>query len=163
VSPYSIEYPLKDLVDYNVTQSGYGDAQGMNASQELYEDLDALYGGIDPNTLWLMRLNAELPRKWLANDLQVGASMSQSVVTRYFEAGKTVGTPPECPQVPACPDPPDDGDDAWSGIPGSNNAAGGGGGCSIDGRAGSSALLGGLALAAGLALARRRRSKGERA
>jgi hypothetical protein len=158
-SSYSIEYPLKDLVDYDVKNSGYGDDMGNMASEELYEDLDDLYGAIDPNTMWIMRFNAELPRKALATDLNVGASMNQSPVVRYFEANKTIGTAPECPVVPACPGPPDDGDDTWSGFAGSNSAAAGGGGCAIDGRAASSSAFAGLALAAALAFARRRRSR----
>jgi hypothetical protein len=159
MSSGSIEYPLKDLVEYDVANSGYGDAMGGMATEELAADLDDLYGAIDPNSMWIMRFNAELPRKALATDLIVGASMIQSNVTRYFEANKTIGTAPECPAVPACPDPPDDSDDTWSGFAGTDSAAGGGGGCAIDGRAASSSAFGGLALAAALAFARRRKNR----
>jgi len=156
-STYQIEYPLKDLVDFQPQESGYGDAQGMGAAEELTEDLAALYGSIDPNAMWVMRLHAELPRSALGTDLEIGASQNQSSVVRYFEAAKTVGTAPECPPVPACPEPPDSEDDAWSGFWGDEEAAAGNSGCAIGGGVGSSAVLGGLALSMGLAFARRRR------
>jgi hypothetical protein len=157
VSTYQIEYPLKDLVDFQPQESGYGDAQGMGASEELVEDLAALYGSIDPNSLWIMRLHAELPRSALGTDLEIGAAKNQSSVVRFFEATQTVGTAPECPPVQGCADPNDPDNNAWSGFWDENSQEAGGTGCAIGGGVGSSAILGGLALTAGLALARRRR------
>ncbi|MCK6589185.1 MAG: DUF2330 domain-containing protein [Polyangiaceae bacterium] len=160
-STYQIEYPLKDLVDFNPKESGYGDADGMNADVELAEDLAALYGSIDPNSLWLMRLHAELPRSALATDLEIGASKDQSSVVRFFQATQTVGTAPECPPPPpGCEDPSDPENNSWSGFwdeedPANANS----GGCAIGGGVGSSAILGGLALSLGLGLARRRRNR----
>ena len=162
VSTWQIEYPLKDLVDFNPTESGYGDASGMGADQELQEDLAALYGSIDPNSLWLMRLHAELPRSALATDLEIGASQNQSSVVRFFQASKTLGTAPSCPPPPpGCEDPNNNSgeNNTWSGFWDDENAEGSSSGCAIGGGVGSSAVLGSLALSLGLALARRRRQK----
>jgi len=163
-----IKFPLENLTLSSPEQSGYGDAQGMGASEALNEDLAALYGSIDTSSMWFTRLHAELPRAALANDLSIGASLNQSQVNNFFQVEQTVGTPPQCPPVPECPGPPDSGnpgsgndgnDDVWSGFwePNSSAAAGGGGGCAIGGGVGSSAVLGGLALSLGFAIARRRR------
>ena len=157
VSTYQIEYPLKDLVDFSPKESGYGDAEGVGAAEELTEDLAALYGSINPNSLWLMRLHAELPRTALATDLEIGASQNQSSVVRFFEASKTLGTAPECPPVQGCTDPSDPESNSWSGFWGDDEAAGESTGCAIGGGVGSSAILGSFALSLGLAVARRRR------
>jgi hypothetical protein len=164
MSTYQIEYPLKDLVDFTPQESGYGDAQGVGADEELTEDLAALYGSIDPTSLWVMRLHAELPRVALGTDLEIGASQNQSTVVRFFEASTTVGTAPECPVFPPCSPQPDGAEDnAWTGFWGDENAEAAGSGCAVSGGVGSSAVLGGLALSLGLAVARRRRrSKGSR-
>jgi hypothetical protein len=158
-STYQIEYPLKDLVDFSPKESGYGDADGVGAQEELAEDLAALYGSIDPSSLWLMRLHAELPRTALATDLEVGASKNQSSVVRFFQASQTVGTAPTCPPPPpGCGDPSAPENNSWSGFWGDEEAAAAGSsGCAIGG-VGSSAILGGLALSLGLAIARRRRT-----
>jgi hypothetical protein len=156
VSTYQIEYPLKDLVEFNTAESGYGDADGVGAQEELAEDLAALYGSIDPNSLWLMRLHAELPRTALATDLEIGASQNQSSVVRFFQASKTLGTAPECPPVQPCTDPNDPENNSWSGF-GSDEDAAGSSGCAVGSGLGSSAILGGLALSLGLAVTRRRR------
>jgi hypothetical protein len=157
VATYQIEYPLKDLVDLNPTESGYGDANGVGADEELTEDLAALYGSLDPSSLWLMRLHAELPRSALGTDLEIGASQNQSSVVRFLEATKTVGTAPECPPFPGCSDPSDGEGNAWSGFWGEDPAAAGSSGCAMGTPVGSSAFFGGLALSLGLAVARRRR------
>jgi hypothetical protein len=134
----------------------------MGAEQELQEDLAALYGSIDPNSLWLMRLHAELPRSALATDLEIGASQNQSSVVRFFQASKTLGTAPSCPPPPpGCEDPNNNSgeNNTWSGFWDDENAEGSSSGCAIGGGVGSSAVLGSLALSLGLALARRRRQK----
>jgi hypothetical protein len=106
-----------------------------------------------------MRLHAELPRTALATDLEIGASQNQSSVVRFFQASQTVGTAPTCPPPPDwCTDPNAPENNSWSGFWGNEEAAAGGNtGCAIGGGVGSSAILGGLALSLGLALARRRR------
>ena len=158
--PSSLDWALHYVIS-NSPNSGYGDAQGAGATEELKEDLDALHGSIDPSSMWLTRLYAELPRSALANDLKIGASLQQTTVPGIFYVAESVGTPPACPAVPECPTypTPADKDQMGSGY----SMAGGGGGCAVGGGAGSSAVLGGLALSMGLAIARRRRrSSGRR-
>lgn len=156
-SPYNIQFPLEDLVNYDLPNSGYGDDMGVGAKEQLYADLEALYGNLSDASMWLMRMHAELPRAALAEDLSIGASMSQVPVTRFFQTQQSIGTAPACPPVPECPDPPDSGnDDTWNGYFGSG--ANGGGGCSMNGHDGSAAV-GGLALMTALAFSRRRRAR----
>lgn len=159
MSSYSIEWPLKDLVTYDQPNSGYGDDMGLMASEELTADLEALYGTLDPNSFWVSRMYAELPRSALATDLIIGAAANQANVTRYFQVNQTVGTAPSCPPQPACPDPPDsNNDDTWNGYWGPDGQAnGGGGGCSMGGVSGTESALSVLGLSFALMVSRRRR------
>lgn len=160
--PGSIEYPLTDVVTYNTDVSGYDEYDGKSPDVQLSEDLAALTGTIDQNSMWLMRMHGELPRSALAKDLEVGASMNQDIVARYLQANQTIGTAPECPPVPQCPDPADSGeDDTWDGFWDDDSKSGGGSGsaCAMTGGAGSHALLGGIALSAALLVSRRRRAR----
>ena len=100
VSYFSIEYPLSDLISYDPASSGYGDADGAGAQEELTEDLQALFAGIDLRNLWVTRLYAELSKAAFANDLTVGAAASQTYVDRYLEAPNTIGSGPTCPPDP---------------------------------------------------------------
>jgi MYXO-CTERM domain-containing protein len=159
-SPFNIQFPLQDLVNFDVKNSGYGDENGAGAAEELNEDLSALYGNIPESSFWLMRFHGELPRSALATDLMIGASASQQFTQRFFQAQQTTGTAPSCPPQPECPQPPDSGnDDTWGGYFGSDSGSSGGGGCAMTGNSGASAAFGGLALVAALALSRRRRSR----
>lgn len=159
MSTYSIEWPLTDLVTYNQPDSGYGDDMGLMAKEELIADLEALYGTLDPQAVWISRMYAELPRSALATDLDVGAAPNQTYVNRYFQANKTTGTAPSCPPQPACPDPPDsNADDTWNGYWGPEGEAnGGGGGCSVGGMGSTESALSALGLGLALAMYRRRR------
>jgi hypothetical protein len=158
-SSFSIQFPLEDLVNFDPKNSGYGDENGVGANEELYADLEALYGNIPDGSMWLMRLHGELPRSALATDLMIGASSEQLPAQRFFQATKTTGTAPSCPPQPQCPPPPDTGnDDTWGGYFGSDGGTSGGG-CAMRGVSGSSAAFGGLALGAALMLARRRSRK----
>lgn len=158
-STFSIQFPLEDVVNFDVANSGYGDAADMyaKAHDQLYADLGALFGSIPEASMWLMRFHGELPRSALASDLALGASMNQASVTRYFQASKATGTEPSCPPPPECPPPPDSNPGTWDGYYGSTST--GGGGCAMGGDSSSSAALSGLALSAALALARRRRRR----
>jgi hypothetical protein len=157
-SPFNIQYPLEDAVNFDVLSSGYGDDMGVGAAAELNADLEALDGFINQGSMWLTRIHAELPRTALAEDLSLGASMKQDPVVRFFQTTKTVGTAPTCPPQPPCPEPPDSGNnDTWGGFFGTDSASGGG--CAMTTPAGSSTFLSGLALCAALAFARRRRSQ----
>ena len=164
-SKYAIDGIIMPLVENMPELSGYGDATGQGAYDEAVADLDALYGSLDPNALWVMRMNAELPRAALATDLSIAASSDQTPVTRTFYVDQTVGDEPVCPPDPCAGNTPGGvpwlpGTDPWgwgSGSGGQKMTAGGGG-CAMGGGAGLPAL-GGLALAAALGLARRRRSR----
>jgi hypothetical protein len=157
-STYSIEYPLTDLVQYDVAESGYGDGDVTLAQEELTADLAKLYGGIPESSLWVNRLHGELTRQALGDDLDLQASMDQAPVTRYFEATQAVGKEPACPPQPPC----DDGDpgDLTNPFGGGDQAdlwGGGSGSCAMERNGGAQALLGGLSVLAALAVARRRR------
>jgi hypothetical protein len=78
-------------------------------------------------------------------------------VVRWFEATKTTGTAPECPPVQQCDGFPTDNDnglfnpddhDIW-----------GSGTCAFGNAGGAPAALGGLVIAAALAVSRRRRRR----
>ena len=160
LSRYSVEYPLMDLVNYSVSESGYeGDPdEGVTPMDELMADLEKLYGGIPEGSMWVSRMSGELTRAALDDDLDLGASPDQSYVNRYFEAQQAVGTPPACPPVQPC----DPWDSTSPGDLGANpdDVWGGSGSCAMGTGTGTSAALGGLALAAALALSRRRRARG---
>jgi MYXO-CTERM domain-containing protein len=112
-------------------------------------DLDKLYGAIPEGALWINRMTGELSREALADDLDMGASMSQAQVVRWFEATKTIGKAPECPPVEPCPENPNNDNDGPSGD--------GPGSCAF-GHAGTAPVaLAGLVMAAAFALSRRRR------
>lgn len=159
MSSFSIEWPLKDLVTYDEANSGYIEDMGKTPMDQLTADLEALYGTIDPNSFWISRMYAELPRSALATDLNVGASADQTNITRYFQVNQTKGTAPECPPQPQCPDPADsNNDDTWNGYWGPDGQAnGGGGGCAMGGTLGSESVLSALGLSFALMISRRRR------
>jgi MYXO-CTERM domain-containing protein len=152
---WSIQGPINSAAKYDPTRSGYGDPiTGEGAAEEATADLAALLGGMGPsNGLWLTRLHGELSRAALGEDLQLGASSNQSIVERYLQTTLSVGTPPPCPTYPPC------------GGGGTFGPFGGGGrfkssgtaSCAMTDGAGAPAMLGGIALAAALIAARRRR------
>jgi hypothetical protein len=114
LSKWVLEDPLTSAVQYDPANSGYGDGDAAKAQQELDADLAKLIGSIDEQSLWYSRMHGELSRKALATDLEVGAAKDQSVVVRAFQAEKTIGTPPACPQFPPC----DDGSSGGAGVGG---------------------------------------------
>jgi hypothetical protein len=166
--PFS-KYYLTDTLHwsamYDPLQSGYADEQGQGAVAAAQADLDALFGSIPDQQLWVTRINGELARPALAADLQLGAAASQTSVERWFQVTHATGTQPPCPTFPPCDDPGGDnpgnpGWDFWGNLGSGGASAGGGssGGCAMTNH-GSAPLLSGLALVAALALARRRRSR----
>jgi hypothetical protein len=164
-STYNLEWVLNDLVTYNVDQSGYGD-DGVPATEALAEDLAALYGSLNRDSVWVSRLYGELPRIALEQDLELMAAADQSMVQRYFEATQSVGTPPACQEFPPCDDYGGEDPGGLDGIvdgSGGSDAGGpyevGGGSCAV-GAGGSASMLAGVGLA--LALAASRRRKGAR-
>jgi hypothetical protein len=161
---YETQSELNYLVQYDPTNSGYGDGMGSGAQMEVDADLQALFGDIPDSTLWITRLTGELSRAALGADLQLGAASDQSTVNRFFTADATVGTPPACPEYPPC-DPiggigNPSGGWGWfgNGFGGGTSGGGSSGGCAIYGGDGVP-MLSGIALVAALALVRRRRAR----
>ena len=139
-------------------QSGYGngDYDPADSIAECQADLDALFGSLSDQSLWVTRIHAELPRAALAKDLALGAA-TQKEVSPFIQATKTVGKY-ECP-VYQC-------DDVTSGPFGDLLGSGLGNGdgtrdssCAIDLHDGPSGTLALGALAAAVALAARRRRR----
>jgi hypothetical protein len=102
-SPYSsvsLRAMLNDVLTYGgVEASGYGGEPG-EAAQRLDEDLNALFAGMEPGSIWLTRLRAELPREALANDLSLEAAAEQVDVSRVIQTTKFIGPQPACPEPP---------------------------------------------------------------
>jgi uncharacterized membrane protein YgcG len=160
-SEYTLTGPLQDLVMYQPMDSGYGD-DTTTPADALTADLDKLWAGISPTSLWVSRMYAELPRTALSQDLSLGAAQTQAPVVSSLQAKKAINIP-ECPTYPPCPDTSSSSSSSSGGGAGGSGGAltgtprDGGGSCAVGGSDERSAALGALALAAGLALARRRR------
>lgn len=167
LSEWSIRSPLEQVVNFLPDQSGYGDpADGYaTAFQELQTDMDKIFGGVDPNSMWLTRMNAELARQALGQDLQMGAAAAQSEVSSFYQATKAVGAPPLCPTYPPCPPSSttpggsDNGNVWWAdfGDGNPNNGTQTSAGCAVRGESNGAAALSIMAVGLGVSLARRRR------
>jgi MYXO-CTERM domain-containing protein len=153
-SSWQISDDLSSLAMYDPTDSGYADDMGNGAVAALDADLAKLYGDIDPSSLWLTRTTSELTRAALANDLDLGASADQSIVSGFLTAEQAVNTPP-CPSYPPCAG----GAGGSGGGESGSNGRGSSGGCAVPNDSGSSGELAAVALALGVALARRRRGR----
>lgn len=110
-SSWNLRGTLEQLVQILPDQSGYGkpDDGYATAWDELQEDLGKMFGGLNDNSLWLTRINGELARAHLDQDLKVGASMSQTPVSNFIQALQAVGKAPDCPVYPPCDSPPPNG------------------------------------------------------
>jgi hypothetical protein len=167
LSEFSVRTPLEQVVNVLPDQSGYGDpADGYaKAFEELQSDMDKAFGGLNEGSIWLTRMNAELARQALGQDLQMGASAAQSEISSFFQATKAIGKAPACPVYPPCPP-------SGTGTPGANNGGvwwGGFGdgnanngtqtsaGCAIQGETNGAAALVVMGLAFGVSMSRRRR------
>ena len=157
-SMYAVTDQLDSTVQYDPTESGYGDAMGNGAQQEYTDDMAALFSDIPVSSLWITRLEGELSRAALGADLQLGASSDQSQVSNFLQANQAIGTPP-CPAVTPCGGA---GGSASGATPGfglfGGGHVGGGSGCALTGDSGAP-LFGGAALLAALGLVRRRRAR----
>ncbi len=177
-SEYLLQNQLTGLVQTDPMDSGYGDATGTGAVTELNDDLAALWGNVDPNQLWVTRLEASLSRAALAADLTLGVSADQSQIPLGLTAKNAINTP-VCTVYPPCPTSSNGGaggatgnSTTGSGATGGKSGSGGaggaggspsspGGGCAVSGGEGDGPVtLGGLAALAalGLVLGRRRRA-----
>ena len=158
-STFAYTSPLTSLVESDPSHSGYGDPNDPMSDPvaEAQADVDTLFAGIDPSSLWVTRLHAELSKDALAADLQLGVAADQTPVNRSHVASKTTGTVPMCP-----PDPCDGlGGASGAGAPSGQPTDVGGSGCSVQHRGGG--LDDALAVALGISglallVARRRRS-----
>ena len=160
-STYQYSDPLTALAQTDASHSGYGDPNdpASDPVAEAQADVNTLFAGIDPGSLWVTRLHAELSRDALAADLQLGVAADQSPVNRYHVTPKTTGTQPMCPPI--------DCGGGTGGAGGAASASGqptsvGGSGCSVQTRGGG--LDDALAVALGISglallVARRRRSR----
>jgi hypothetical protein len=112
-NPQSFTNTILNIVDFSPGQSGYGDGDDWQQAQDdAQADLDVLFAGLDPASVTVTRLRAELSRPALATDMQLAASSDQGTISNVIQTTKFAGTPP------ACPPPPDCGDD-WEGGNGS--------------------------------------------
>jgi hypothetical protein len=147
-SMYLLEEQLQSLIGTNPDQSGYADAMGFDAQQNLSDDLGVLFADIPDSSLWITRIEGRLSRAALATDLQIGASADQSQVQNVLNATHAIGTSP-CGF-------------GGTGFGGGSSNSPDSGSCAVTADRGAApALLGGLAalFALGLARARRRRPR----
>lgn len=171
LSKFSFEENLKWTAENDPANSGYGgDPMGPTALEECVEDLDALFGSIPENNLWVTRIHAELSRPALANDLTLGASADPSYVERWLQVTNAVGTPPACPPPPDWCFDQDPGNgtnpdlNPWDngigvGVDDPNAGTKSNAGCAVGGASSMPAALGLLGGAMLLSVARRRRRR----
>lgn len=168
ISDWSIRNALEQTVNIFPSQSGYGDATDnyAKAAEELSADMAKVFGGLDTNSLWLTRMNAELRRAALGQDLQIGAATSQSEVSSFYQATKAIGTPPSCPTYSPCPPPsgpnnpnPDTGGVWWGnlGDGNANNNKPSSASCAVQGESNGAAALVFMSIGLGISISRRRR------
>lgn len=153
---YELFSPVQFSVDNYPEESGYGDdAIGTNAAANFATDKAALIGSIQGGGYYVTRLDAELSRQGLKNDLALGASATQAEVSNVFYATNS----PTCPPPPNCNGSGNPSGGASGGSGGANGIGLSGGGCSFSGARGAlSAGLVPAALALALVSARRRAS-----
>ena len=149
-SPEHMQSAIPAFAQSNPVASGYADEMGNGAFQAATDDLAALFGTLDPASLWVTRLHGELSRQALSTDLILGASADQTPVIRSLHATTIVGTTPTCAENPTC---------AESTGTGAGGGSSGGGGCSMTVEGGYSSMLGALSVLAALALLRRRQHR----
>ena len=174
MSEQSITNPILFTAQTDPMDSGYADSMGNNAGPNATADLDVLFSGIDASSLWVTRLFAEMPLGGLDNDLTLGASADQSVISPNIQATQYVNPFP-CPCMGGAGGA---GVSTSAGVGGSGGTGGAGtggagtggantsgaggssmvsGGCDVGGGTSTPAALGGLVAALALAAARRRR------
>ena len=156
-SSFELTDNLIQVAQNNAPVSGYGDAMGVGAVEEATADADKLLGNINPASLWITRLHAELPRAALGKDLEVGASITQSQVASFIQTTVGIGTPPPCPVYDCGTTPVDPGGFFGNGVgSGSSSKCG----ISIGSNEGSgTTTLAGLGALVALAMVRRRKSR----
>lgn len=169
-SEWAIRGPLEQVVDFLPDQSGYGDpADGYaKAFEELQADMDKAFGGLNMSSVWLTRMNGELARQALGQDINIGAAASQSEISSFYQATKAIGKTPACPVYQPCPPTGTnnpggvDTGGVWWGDFGDGNPNNNGSqttvGCAVGGESNGAAALVFMSLGLGVSLSRRRRS-----
>ena len=159
-SMFLIQNQLGGLVQSDPVGSGYADAMGQNADKNLADDMATLFAGIADGSVWITRFEGELSRAALGADLQIAAAADQTPLNRFFQVSTTVGIPPVCPPPVQCGDTTGGGaqGSGWPWGQGGTGGGGGGGssGCNVTNGDTRGAFVGGAALLAALAFARRR-------
>lgn len=159
-SKYNLVSQVQQVIDFNPGQSGWGTTD-LGEMEHAMQDLEALFAGMDEQSIWLTRLHAQLQRPALANDLMLRAEASQAEVSRFIQAKYSDGNAPSCPDYSWCAEDSNAGGE-WIGVGGDNDGdlVKGKGKCSVE-RAGQSdgpaGLLAALGLAAAAVVVRRRR------
>ncbi|MBL9026921.1 MAG: DUF2330 domain-containing protein [Myxococcales bacterium] len=155
---------ILSTAEYDPAGSGYADESGQGAVEAAAADVATLTAGINPSSLWVTRISADLSREALGVDLRLQASTTQQPIERYLQVQNTVGIPPACPTFPPCDNDgstfPGFGDiNNWDpfGEDANDGSSGGCGFARTPARPSELALIG-LAGAAAV-LARRRRAK----
>jgi Uncharacterized protein conserved in bacteria (DUF2330) len=156
---YDITGNLLLVAQNNPAASGYGDAQGNGAAMEAQDDINTLVDGINPASLWVTRLHAELSRAALAKDLDVQASTTQTPVSNLIQTVIATGSPPPCPTY-TCDD-PGAGVGFFGGAP-SVSGGSGSGSCAIGTGGGVPATVSALGVLMALSLVRRRNRRAGR-
>ncbi len=155
-SKYPISNAVMSLAMYDPLNSGYADDQGMGAELAAQEDLDFLFGDVPDNTLWVTRFYGDLSRPALASDLQLKASLNQSIVDRLLIASQTIGNAPTCPPAPSCGGPVGSSS-GGQGQGGEGGSGGSGPSCSVSDDHDLTPFVGGVALLVAAGAIRRRR------
>jgi MYXO-CTERM domain-containing protein len=169
ISEWSVRSPLEQVVSIIPDQSGYGDpADGYaTAYDELTKDMDAIFGGLNEGSIWMTRMNAELARQALGQDLNIGAAVAQTEISNFYQATKATGTPPKCPVYDPCPPTGSnnpggvDTGGVWWGDFGdgksNNNGTSYSASCAVSGESNGVAALVIMGLGLGVSISRRRR------
>ncbi|MDC0739961.1 DUF2330 domain-containing protein [Polyangium mundeleinium] len=100
-APFPVNTFKNDMLALATSQpaaSGWG-IDAAEASSGCTADLDAIFGGLDPNATWVTRFEGNLGPDGLMTDLTVGVSPNQTAVPSpiVVKEGATEGTPPACP------------------------------------------------------------------
>jgi hypothetical protein len=151
-----LQQQLTYVVQSDPVKSGYADAMGQNAEQNLAADMATLFAGINPTAAWVTYFEGDIAHEALTADLQIGAAADQSVVSRTFNVTQAIGTDP-C-QATCGGNPPITGSGgSFPFLPNGNGTSGKGSCATSRSDDPSLALLGGAGLTAALAFTRRRR------
>src|SRR5262249_4077232 len=86
---------LVGLTRSDPVKSGYGDDTGQGAFDECQADLGDLLSNIDPQSLWVTRISADMSKAALASDLDIAAASDQTPIAPVLNVpyGSWTGNP----------------------------------------------------------------------